>query len=190
MNPQDFRRFYLGTLALNFLATFGRRSSERIERIPTPAHFGRWLVAADLLDPADAKPSARHYGEAIALREAIYRAVTATTAGNAPRKSDIERINACAASSRRGAAQLDPKTLRAQWHAAEPVRGALARIADDAIATLGSPETRKRLSLCEGQGCAIPVLSASRGAQRRWCSMQTCGNTAKVAAHRKRARAS
>ncbi|MEO7039266.1 MAG: CGNR zinc finger domain-containing protein [Candidatus Elarobacter sp.] len=42
---------------------------------------------------------------------------------------------------------------------------------------------------CELPGCGGLLLSHSRGPARRWCTMETCGNIAKVAAHRARARA-
>jgi predicted RNA-binding Zn ribbon-like protein len=37
--------------------------------------------------------------------------------------------------------------------------------------------------------CRMLFLDRSRGRRRRWCSMAECGNRAKVAAHRERARA-
>ena len=41
---------------------------------------------------------------------------------------------------------------------------------------------------CEGQGCTLLFLDATKGHARRWCSMSVCGNRAKQAAHRARTR--
>jgi predicted RNA-binding Zn ribbon-like protein len=82
---------------------------------------------------------------------------------------------------------LDPRTLARRWETRAPVRAALGRIAADAIDVFTS--LRDRLVICELPSCGALLLSKSRGAARRWCSMETCGNVAKVAAHRARARA-
>lgn len=41
---------------------------------------------------------------------------------------------------------------------------------------------------CEGPTCTLWFHDVSKGHARRWCSMAVCGNRAKVAAHRARAR--
>jgi predicted RNA-binding Zn ribbon-like protein len=41
---------------------------------------------------------------------------------------------------------------------------------------------------CEGAACTLMFADRTRGRGRRWCSMSLCGNRAKVAAHRKRAK--
>jgi predicted RNA-binding Zn ribbon-like protein len=43
---------------------------------------------------------------------------------------------------------------------------------------------------CEGPTCTLWFLDISKGHARRWCSMAVCGNRAKAAAHRARARQS
>jgi predicted RNA-binding Zn ribbon-like protein len=43
---------------------------------------------------------------------------------------------------------------------------------------------------CEGEGCTLWFLDLSKAHARRWCSMAVCGNRAKAAAHRARARQS
>jgi predicted RNA-binding Zn ribbon-like protein len=41
---------------------------------------------------------------------------------------------------------------------------------------------------CEGPTCTLWFYDVSKGHARRWCSMAVCGNRAKAAAHRARAR--
>lgn len=46
-----------------------------------------------------------------------------------------------------------------------------------------------RIRACAAPGCDRVFLDTSRGRNRTWCDMATCGNRAKVRAHRTRARA-
>jgi predicted RNA-binding Zn ribbon-like protein len=45
-----------------------------------------------------------------------------------------------------------------------------------------------RLRVCANDGCRDVFVDRSPGGRRRWCDMRTCGNQAKVARHRARAR--
>ena len=55
-----------------------------------------------------------------------------------------------------------------------------------AMADLVCSEDFSDVKGCEGQGCTLFFLDKTRA--RRWCSMAICGNRAKQAAHRKRAK--
>ena len=46
-----------------------------------------------------------------------------------------------------------------------------------------------RLRICANDGCRYLFIDRSPTGRRRWCDMRTCGNQAKVARHRARARA-
>jgi predicted RNA-binding Zn ribbon-like protein len=58
-----------------------------------------------------------------------------------------------------------------------------------AMAELVCEEDFSLIRSCEGHNCVIVFLDRTRGHARRWCSMAVCGNRAKQAAHRERARA-
>jgi predicted RNA-binding Zn ribbon-like protein len=47
---------------------------------------------------------------------------------------------------------------------------------------------RNRLRVCADHGCRWLFVDRSPAGRRRWCDMRTCGNRAKVARHRARAR--
>lgn len=47
----------------------------------------------------------------------------------------------------------------------------------------------ERLRICAADDCRWRFIDNSPAGRRRWCDMRTCGNRAKVAAHRERARA-
>jgi predicted RNA-binding Zn ribbon-like protein len=46
-----------------------------------------------------------------------------------------------------------------------------------------------RIRVCANDGCRWRFVDRSPAGRRRWCDMRTCGNRAKVARHRARARA-
>ncbi len=66
-----------------------------------------------------------------------------------------------------------------------PSAQALSTIARDAV-DLFDPANAGRIRECNGGDCEMVYLDTSRAATRRWCSMQRCGNRAKVRAHRAR----
>ena len=66
--------------------------------------------------------------------------------------------------------------------ATDPVRCALAAIARDGIGVIA----RRARDLRQCEGCDGFFLDDSRGRRRRWCSMERCGNRAKVAGYRAR----
>jgi len=41
---------------------------------------------------------------------------------------------------------------------------------------------------CEGPTCTMLFLDTTKGHARRWCTMAVCGNRAKQASHRARAK--
>jgi predicted RNA-binding Zn ribbon-like protein len=82
-----------------------------------------------------------------------------------------------------GATTFDLRANR-RWQSAEsllmPIAETLARLVCD--------EDFTYVKACEGPRCTLLFADHTRGHARRWCSMAICGNRAKVAAHRKRAK--
>ena len=72
-------------------------------------------------------------------------------------------------------------------HVGDPIDDALARIADPMVRELadGHPD---RIRVCANERCRWVFYDGSRSGRRRWCDMTTCGNRAKAARHRARAR--
>ncbi|MFE3194165.1 CGNR zinc finger domain-containing protein [Nocardia sp. NPDC059240] len=162
-------------LAFRFTATVSDRASPAPrERLDSPARLTMWLQAVGL-DLAHASPA--DLKDALDLREAIYRLGSAIAAGEQPNPRDVRALNAAAAA---GHARAALKHERAAWLLTEstPASDALGVLATDAIHVLGGPH-RHLVKNCEGPGCAGLFLDTSRGANRRWCSMNTCGNKVK-----------
>lgn len=176
--------FHHGRVALSFVGTVGDRGSGATERVGTPRAFAAWLVAAGLVTEA-VTPSPAQLRRAFALREAIARAVRALVSGAVPSEPDIELINGVA---RRWAPRLslDPRTLTVAHASQTPVETALGRIAVDAIGLLGDPGERSRLRACALDSCGAIFLTPAGRRERRWCSMERCGNRAKVTSFRTR----
>jgi predicted RNA-binding Zn ribbon-like protein len=81
-----------------------------------------------------------------------------------------------------------PRVLR--WQAKrrwDSPKALLLPIAD-AIGNLVCQKDFNLVRRCEGPTCTLWFLDVSKGHARRWCSMAVCGNRAKAAAHRARAR--
>ncbi|MGH2465690.1 MAG: CGNR zinc finger domain-containing protein [Candidatus Limnocylindrales bacterium] len=64
---------------------------------------------------------------------------------------------------------------------------ALAELAEPLVRAIGSPDA-ERARICADDGCRWVFFDSSRTHQRRWCDMASCGNRAKAARHRARAR--
>lgn len=58
----------------------------------------------------------------------------------------------------------------------------LGYMAFEGAALLASSQAR-RLKRCNNPDCVLIFLDTSRNQKRRWCSMETCGNRAKVSTH-------
>ena len=175
--------FHRGSLALDFVGTVGSRASSKPEeRLPDGAALLRWLAEAGL--PVPTRIDKEELESAIALREAIYLLGTNLLEGKPWPTAALERVKQ-AALAPEGGRRLAAKG-GARWVTEAPLRLALARIAEDAILRLASDA--KRLTRCQLPGCGALLLSSSRSEPRRWCSMETCGNRAKVASFRARTR--
>lgn len=74
------------------------------------------------------------------------------------------------------------------WKADRPGPAALATVARDAVLLAGGP-LLARVKKCENPDCSLLFLDDSQARRRRWCSMDRCGNLAKVAGYRSRSRA-
>jgi predicted RNA-binding Zn ribbon-like protein len=60
----------------------------------------------------------------------------------------------------------------------------------EAMANLICEEDMTYVKACEGHDCTLMFLDRTKSHARRWCSMGICGNRAKQAAHRARAKKS
>lgn len=176
--------FLGGRFCLDFVATLGKRHATPLERIPDPGALGRWITEAGLAaEDGPLAATSRDLAEARALREAVYRVVRSAMAGQEPDADDVQLVNEAAARP-----DLAPQLGPRPWTARHPVRAALATVARDAVQLVGGP-LLDRVKECGNPGCSLLFLDDSQARRRRWCSMERCGNLAKVAGYRSRNRA-
>jgi predicted RNA-binding Zn ribbon-like protein len=175
-------RFVSGHRALDFLATFADRHRNGLERLRQPEDLDRWLRAADL--PTSTPANARHLEDARSLREAINRLARAAMRGSAGDCNDIAELNQRATRPSL-APQLD-RNMHRHWHSPDPVAGAIALIAREAVELLSGPERKLIRECAASPACSLLYLDRSRGRRRRWCEMQRCGSRAKMADYRQR----
>lgn len=178
MNDEAAAVFRLdnASLAFRFTATLTDRSGKAWDRLAEPGLLGLWL-RANGLGFVSAPLAESDLAAAKRLREHIYAAGAAVAAGRKPASGDVRAINE---QCRAGNPRLRLDDGLARW-TGSGVDDALAVLAADAVRALGGPD-RGRVKACADEYCRGLYLDTSRGGNRRWCSMNTCGNRAKKAA--------
>ena len=178
----DGRRWWFesGALCLDFAYTGGMGDGRaEWERWHRPEHVASWLQ--ERFPEIDGSVTDRDFVDARTLRAAIATSFTAIANGGGPAAVDVDVINLFAATpdippvlagGSRQAGRMRVRTAQA-----------LSSLARQAVVLLG-PEHRERIRECSGETCAIVYYDESRSGSRRWCSMQRCGNRAKVRRHR------
>lgn len=172
--------FDSGSLALDFAYTGPLGvDAAAAETLRSPADLTSWLAAR--LPSAEAGD--RDLADAVTLRGAVGRLALASSAGSPADSRDIDLLNLYAATP-----DIPPRLAGGALQAGrtEPrAAQALSTIARDAVA-LFSGSTPGRIRECDADDCDLIYLDTSRAGNRRWCSMQRCGNRHKVRAHRAR----
>lgn len=181
-------RFDAGSVALNLMATLGRRGSEpdrQVERLADVAALDGWCegVGIRLAEDVD---KARLLRELRSLRATLNEVAGAALTGSPVSDASLETLNSSAALPvpvpRLVSGQAGPGVSRPALGAGA-VRALIVR---DLIDLLGNEATRTRLRECAAADCRMLYLLAPGARARRWCSMSRCGNRAKAAAHRAR----
>jgi predicted RNA-binding Zn ribbon-like protein len=166
-------------LVIDFVNTAGFGPDR--EDLPTSASLVV-LLGGCVLEPG-ARTSAADWEEARAVREALRDLLAAHNEVEA----DVARATAVldgAARRARLAIRFADGAARAEPSAAG-VRGALGRILAE-VSTGMADGTWERLKACRADDCRFAFLDTAKNRSRAWCSMQSCGNRAKVAAYRER----
>jgi predicted RNA-binding Zn ribbon-like protein len=166
-------------LVIDFVNTAGFGPDR--EDVPTPAALAAWLSGQGL-DPG-ARATSADWEEALTVREALRDLLLAHNEVEANVARATAVLDAAAQRSglgvrfADGAARIEP--------AAGGVRGALGRILAEVSAGMADG-TWERLKACRADDCKYAFLDTAKNRSRAWCSMQSCGNRAKVAAYRER----
>lgn len=196
----DWRNGFLfvgNALALDFLNTRPVIEGQPREMLVDVEALAKWLAAAGLVDKGQAARLGRRWKgprtaatlqELHRLREDLRRAVLSMEAGNAPPSAFIRKINRLLA-AHSGVKQVVEGSSgleRREQFPLESPEQVFAPLAD-AIADVLTGIDRSRLRKC--RQCALHFYDTSKKGTRIWCSMNLCGNRAKVAAFAERKRA-
>lgn len=163
------RPFDAGTLCLQFLTVESALAEWAVRTLGVTV-----VVAEDEQEVRDAAT----------LRGALQRIAASLARDRPPAIGDIARVNRLA-----DAPDLPPQVGpggRRSWPEPVSLGQVIATIARDAVHLLTGADIH-RVRHCQADDCDRVFLDTSRPGTRRWCSMETCGNRAKVRAFRARA---
>jgi predicted RNA-binding Zn ribbon-like protein len=204
--PAAMLKMVGGRLCLDFVNTAGGRRADPATGMPGVSRdtlneyddLAAWGFKAGLLTEAEAsslarlahrraKAAAGVLDRARKLREAIYRICKAVIDARAPRRSDLDLLNAEIDVARSHERLVDKKgNFTWEWDAAvSALDCVLWHIADSAAELLTAGDL-SRLRECGGENCGWLFEDTSRNRTRQWCVMQDCGNIAKVRRFRER----
>lgn len=185
--PDDGTRWWFdsGSAALDFAYTSaligeaGDGTGAGVERLNELSDLHEWI--GERFGTVQGAPRPGDLDDARGLRDCIARLALAASAGGELTASDIDIINLFAATP-----DVPPALAggsRQAGHASVRTTQALSTLAREAVRLLG-PQAGGRIRDCSADDCTLIYLDTSRAGSRRWCSMQRCGNRAKVRKHR------
>lgn len=175
--------------ALDFVNTLSHRVDPSLceDRMVTVEDLRSWAERAGLRPATEAiqierqDHGARLVLDARVLREAAHEALLARVRKQDPSVSAIIAIVEQVKCIRKGISFASPSDIAscsATIESDESLLGVIALQILDALFRLPV----ERLGTCPA--CGWMFLDVTRGGRRRWCSMATCGNRAKVRRHR------
>ena len=183
----------------DFLNTNDLENGFPLERLPTLDSALEWFVERGVIhhegaercrDDAieDSSAAADELARIHRVRDALREVADSIAEHRAPSAAALDTVNQ--ALHARQVIELIPATDGVNVdhrHVGDPIDDALARLADPLVRelTAGHPD---RIRICDNDTCRWVFYDTSRTGRRRWCDMATCGNRAKAARHRARAK--
>ncbi len=135
------------------------------------------------LDAPAAVPTHAEWSDAVELREAVHELALGRHS-----QQDIDTLNRLAVYQPTPALAWNGTEFSVTGDKGAPtVSEVLGLLAADAV-NLFASTSPERIKECAQPRCGMVFLDTSRGNRRRWCSMATCGNRAKVKRFDDRAR--
>jgi predicted RNA-binding Zn ribbon-like protein len=192
--------FLGGHPAIDFLNTSFAPDGAPVETIGDGRALLAWMVSAKLLEPEETARLSRRLGaraldqaaaDARKLREKARAWLLRWRVGDRRWREGLAGLNQAlsGATYRRAVIEMDEGVAvseRPQLDGADALTALLART----IADLVTQQQGGLVKSCAGAGCTLWFLDRTKTHGRLFCSATACGNRAKVAAFRKRKRAS
>jgi len=171
--------FDAGSVAIDFAYAGGFGGGP--EAITTEVQLSDWL--RERFPELQGDATDRELLDALALQQSLARLTIAVGTGATGPAEDIDVVNLFAATP-----DIPPALAggtRQAGRSRAHVGQCLSAITRDAIDVFGA-DNAERVRECAADDCSLIFYDESRSNNRRWCSMQRCGNRAKVRAHRNR----
>lgn len=185
--PKSRALFIAGHPALDFVNTLMRVNQEFLDLFQTGEDVLAWLKQAGLpvlaagvkTEPSALLRSARR------LRETIRDLLERRKAGQ---RGDPSVLNSFLAAGRsyRQLVWNNPHSPRIDIVWRQDTSASLLAPVAQATADLLATADFTFIKQCESEDCVFWFFDRTKSHQRRWCSMEICGNRHKVAAYRKR----
>ena len=184
MHPSTGAPWFLdsGSDSLEFAYTGGLLREDLGERLVEPRDLADWLAAR--VDRVDTEVGDRDLADAKLLRDALAGIYVAAALAAPLPPDDVDTVNLYAATP-----DIPPALSGGRRQAGAGrirISQVLSTFARDAVDIFSRPD-ENRVRTCDDPTCRIVFHDESRTNNRRWCSMERCGNRAKVRAHRERA---
>jgi predicted RNA-binding Zn ribbon-like protein len=191
-----------GRLSLDFTNTADWHASDSpVELLTSYTDLVTWGERVDILAEDEANglrnnaalrpdAAAAALERAISVREVLYRLFAQAARNNPPEAGDLQALNEelqkALAMSR---LDVGDEGIRWAWSGGyDALDKVLWPVLRDAAELLTSDDI-SRVGQCADERCGWLFLDTSRNQRRRWCSMEDCGNRAKVRRHYRRSRA-
>lgn len=187
-----------GQLALDFLNTRVMRGGTEVDLLCGFDDLVEWSQAAGIAGPETTERFVtgglkadrdKAFALALEVRDGIRTAVECLSRGRAIPQATVGLLNELLR-ERTGCPQLVPGkagiqlAFRRKWSRPEHLLAPVVEAAAELLADCEPALIRQ----CEAPDCILYFYDTTRNHRRRWCSMGTCGNRAKAAAHYRRRR--
>lgn len=196
----EHHRLIGGDLCLDFANTLnGHVRPPRHEYLHDYRDLVLWSRHASILSTGGSKALLRQAAEwpsdaeavfrkALALRETIFRIFSALALGKKSADTDLNWLNrAWKKGQHHAQLVVTPIGFTLGWDD-EPSLERIPRLIAASAVHLLTSENIKQIRKCAGEHCDWLFIDTSRNHLRRWCSMDECGNRAKMRRRQRRKR--
>ena len=175
--------------AVEFLNTKELESGHVVDHLHEPGDARSWFVEQGVIHGTDREGwNQRDLERVRKVRDALREVLDAVVEDRAPSAVAVELVNRALADGRVPRLELQGSDVAVgHRHGTNEVGDALAALAGPIVTEIatGRPD---RFRTCANDTCRWSFYDASPTGRRRWCDMRTCGNRAKAARHRERAK--
>ena len=180
----------------DFMNTIELESGFLVDHLVTFDDAAHWLIDRGFCHEDLSAASLATYGstEAMALdkvrtvRDALREVADAVAHDRSPSDQALAEVNRAIQSRERVELVKEADGVSVgHSHVGDPLDDALARLADPLVHEIQNGHG-DRVRICANDTCQWVFFDESRSGRRRWCDMSTCGNQAKAARHRARAK--